>query len=437
MKHRHTPANIVMTALVVILLGSELRAQEQWEITSSLTRGIFGAAAVEVNGQIYVLGGYHDSVQSSVDWIQKFNPATGKLTNVAKMKKRRIYLFAAVSGNDIYYLGGELGGGGGGHQTTGILEKFNTVTNTVTAVDTNRKFNRISMTGVIQDSMLYLIGGEQIGSPGPPGTINPYLMEYNLNKKEITYNFTSMFSGNQIRSGQMAALRDEYIYVFGGAFNTVLSEVFRYHLPTRQLRRVYPNMLVPRAAGCSVVAQVSGEYMILGGFNEGAGALNTVEKFRLSDSTSIANQYIAPLNFRRKNFMTVSAAGYIYVFGGRNEFNQSVRAIERYQLFTDAEEEPQAQPELYLLGQNYPNPFNPVTTITYTIPVRSTVALTIYDALGSVISVLDEGGKEAGVYNLTWNAAGRSSGIYYYELRTVVQGGSGVFRQMRKMILLK
>lgn len=435
MKRKRFLPQVVMTLLVVMLSATPLRAEGQWEVAASLTRGYFGAAAVEVNGQIYVLGGYSDSVQSSVDWIQKFNPATGKLLPVAKMKKRRIYLFAAVSGTDIYYLGGELGGGG--HQTNGILEKYNTLTNTVTAVDTNRKFNRLSMTGVIQDSMLYLIGGEQIGSPGPPGTINPYLMEYNLNKKEIIYNFTTLFSGYQLRSGQMAALKDEYIYIFGGAFNTVLSEVYRYHLPSRQLRRIYPNMLVPRAAGCSAVAPAQGEYMIIGGFNESAGALNTVEKFRLSDSTSIANQYIAPLNFKRKNFMTVTAGGYIYVFGGRNEFNQSVRAIERFQLFTDAEEETGVLPELYSLGQNYPNPFNPSTSFSFTLPVRSTVSLRVYDALGSVVSVIDEGDREAGVYHHTWNAAGLPSGIYYYELRALPAQAGELYRQIRKMILLK
>lgn len=427
--------NVLMAMSIVIMLSTGLRAQGMWEVTTSLTRGIFGAAAVEVNGQIYVLGGYHDSVQSSVDWIQKFNPATGKLTNVAKMKKKRIYLFAAVSGTDIYYLGGELGGGG--HQANGILEKFNTLTNTVTPVDTNRKFNRLSMTGVIRDSMLYLIGGEQIGSPGPPGTLNPYVIEYNLNKKEIINNFTSMFSGNQLRSGQMAALKDEYIYIFGGAFNTVLSEVYRYHLPTHQLRRIFPNMLVPRAAGCSAVAPAQGEYMILGGFNEGAGALNTVEKFQLNDSTSIANQYIAPLNYKRKNFMTASSGGFIYVFGGRNEFNQPVRAIERFQLFTDAEEELETFPELYSLGQNYPNPFNPATSFSYTLPMRSSVSLRVYDALGSVVSVVDEGSREPGAYQFTWNAAGLPSGIYYYELRAMPAGPGEPFRQIRKMILLK
>ncbi|MCC6548825.1 MAG: T9SS type A sorting domain-containing protein [Ignavibacteriaceae bacterium] len=425
---------LLIAAAVIIILSSRLQAQGQWEVVSSLSRGLFGAAAVEVNGQIYVLGGYSDSVQSSVDWIQKFNPLTGKLTNVARMKKRRIYLFAAVSGTDIYYLGGELSSSG--HQANGILEKFNTLNNTVTAVDTNKKFNRLAMTGLIRDSMLYLIGGEQIGSSGSPGTINPYLMEYSLNKKEITYNYTSMFSGYQLRSGQMAALRDEYIYIFGGAFNTVLSEVYRYHIPARQLRRVYPNMLVPRAFGCSALVPSTGEYMLLGGFNESTFALNTVEKFRLSDSTSIANSYIASLNFRRKSFMTASSGGFIYVFGGRNDFNQPVRSIERFQIFTGAEE-PGVLPELYSLGQNYPNPFNPATRFSYTIPARSTVSLTVYDALGSVVSVIDEGNREPGVYEYVWNGVGLPSGIYYCELRALPAVGGDYFRQIRKMILLK
>jgi hypothetical protein len=70
------------------------------------------------------------------------------------------------------------------------------------------------------------------------------------------------------------------------------------------------------------------------------------------------------------------------------------------------------------LFQNYPNPFNPSTTIEYSISNSSFINLTIYDALGRVVTVLVDEEKSAGTYWLNFNAANLSSGIYIYTLRT-------------------
>ncbi|MFO7524856.1 MAG: LamG-like jellyroll fold domain-containing protein, partial [Ignavibacteriaceae bacterium] len=89
----------------------------------------------------------------------------------------------------------------------------------------------------------------------------------------------------------------------------------------------------------------------------------------------------------------------------------------------------------YTLSQNYPNPFNPVTTIKYQIPHRSNVLLKVYDIIGNEIAELVNEEQEAGFYNIDFNAARLSSGVYFYRLSAA--GGEGDFIQTKKLILLK
>jgi hypothetical protein len=85
----------------------------------------------------------------------------------------------------------------------------------------------------------------------------------------------------------------------------------------------------------------------------------------------------------------------------------------------------------FILEQNYPNPFNPSTAITFSLPSKAFVTLKVYDVLGNEVAVLVNEEKPAGVYEMNFNAAGLSSGIYFYKLQ------AGSFIDTRKMILMK
>ena len=85
----------------------------------------------------------------------------------------------------------------------------------------------------------------------------------------------------------------------------------------------------------------------------------------------------------------------------------------------------------FVLKQNYPNPFNPTTTIRFSIPQAGNVNLSIYNILGEKVAVLTNGYKQAGNYEVTFNAGSLSSGIYFYRLK------AGNFMQIKKMILTK
>ena len=83
------------------------------------------------------------------------------------------------------------------------------------------------------------------------------------------------------------------------------------------------------------------------------------------------------------------------------------------------------------LKQNYPNPFNPGSTISFSIPSSGLVSLKVYDALGKEVAVLLNEVKEAGSYNVNFNAENLSSGIYLYKIQ------SDIYTATKKMLLLK
>jgi hypothetical protein len=95
----------------------------------------------------------------------------------------------------------------------------------------------------------------------------------------------------------------------------------------------------------------------------------------------------------------------------------------------------------FYLHQNYPNPFNPTTKIKFSIPSNKNplpgvargglVTLKVYDILGKEVAVLVNEEKSPGEYEVNFNAANLSSGVYFYQLK------SGDFIQNKKMILLK
>ena len=94
-------------------------------------------------------------------------------------------------------------------------------------------------------------------------------------------------------------------------------------------------------------------------------------------------------------------------------------------------------PDDFKLNQNYPNPFNPTTTIEYTLPIASTVTISIYNVMGQeVATILPLQDKPAGTYRVNWDGLDRSgnqvaSGTYFYSMRF------GNFTKTKQMTFMK
>jgi|GEM_PF-1231928 len=91
----------------------------------------------------------------------------------------------------------------------------------------------------------------------------------------------------------------------------------------------------------------------------------------------------------------------------------------------------------FSLEQNYPNPFNPKTTIHYTLSTAALVTLKVYDVLGREIATLfNNENKDAGKFEVQFDASNVSSGIYFYRL-SVTQLGKLRYTETKKFVVMK
>ncbi len=94
-------------------------------------------------------------------------------------------------------------------------------------------------------------------------------------------------------------------------------------------------------------------------------------------------------------------------------------------------------PKVFALKQNYPNPFNPVTNIKFDIPKRSNVVLRVYDVTGRMVSEIYNGLSDPGEYTADFDAVMLSSGVYYYEITANTPNGGVIFKDVKKMVVVK
>jgi hypothetical protein len=151
------------------------------------------------------------------------------------------------------------------------------------------------------------------------------------------------------------------------------------------------------------------------------------------------------LTDKRHWMATAHYKGGLYALGGMDTTEFAVDIVEEIvpQGTSDVNNE-SGIPEGYSLMQNYPNPFNPETKIEFRISDLGFVSLKVYDILGNEIATLVNEDKPAGKYEVTFDASGLTSGIYFYTLRTgntsigSLDGQAGqVFSETKKMILLR
>jgi len=98
-------------------------------------------------------------------------------------------------------------------------------------------------------------------------------------------------------------------------------------------------------------------------------------------------------------------------------------------------------PTSYKLHNAYPNPFNPSTCLTYSIPEKAQVSLTIFDVLGRQVKVLVDSEKSAGTHSVIWNGFNDSgiimaSGTYLVQMR-IVKNHRTEFIASQKLNLIK
>ena len=155
--------------------------------------------------------------------------------------------------------------------------------------------------------------------------------------------------------------------------------------------------------GFEIQRKANSEYERIG-FVEGNGTTTELQNYTFRDENVNAGSYY----YRLKQMD----------FDGTFEYSGEI-AVEV------------SQPADYFLSQNYPNPFNPSTKISYAIAEDIDVTLKVFDVLGNEVATLINENQPAGNYDITFDAANLSSGVYYYTLQ------AGEFTSTKKLMLMK
>ncbi|MCF8414162.1 MAG: C10 family peptidase, partial [Melioribacteraceae bacterium] len=100
-------------------------------------------------------------------------------------------------------------------------------------------------------------------------------------------------------------------------------------------------------------------------------------------------------------------------------------------VISDLEKITEAIPEEWKLFQNFPNPFNPTTQIRFSVKEEGNTKLVVYNLLGQEITILFDKFATPGNYDVSFDASGLESGMYFYRLF------SGSYLETRKMLLIK
>lgn len=425
---------IIKIILVFIFACNISHAQwDNWQIKGQMKYPVSGGKAVVNNSKIYILGGYSDSLQAIVKWIQEYNPLTGRWRIVGEMNAERRWFQANFYNDSLFIFGGETNDSLKSYQ----LEVWNFEDNTTTVLSTNKEFDRVYSTGFIHNGGIVIVGGYAY-SRGLE-TVLPYITKYQFSTDGFYVVDDTSYQMSELPIQQMGIKVDTIFYLFGGMHNGVLYNYDVINLSDNYFRQIFDNREIsPRAAGAAVFLNQRGVYLI-GGYNEESlpYSLSSVEIISMEWDNTAAKESGPELNFPRRNLMAVTYGDEIYVFGGENEEYNIVSEIEVLSgEVTSRSENLDSFTNDFILHQNYPNPFNPETKISYSLNDSKKITLDIFNSLGEKVYQLYKGASPPGSFNLTWNGKNEKgvqlpSGIYFYRL------SAGDQQITKKMLLLR
>jgi len=421
--------------LVLFLLFTGICSAQlsSWEYYDSMPKPVAGGEILnDTNSEnLYIFGGYSDSLQANVNWIQIFDPSA-KSWNLDSMSTARYGLVADNFNNLAYFYGGIWDES---NDYSGI-ERWGVDFTDETIFNFNKNFNRIFSTGHIIGDVFYIIGGNSL--PGTSSDTLSYIVEYDLSALNVKNQIESIFINGDLPEQQMSEVYNNDIFIFGGVINGISQNIYKFNIIDHTLEELEIKLLQPRAGGKAIIGTESNQIFIIGGYNEDSQAINTVEVFSIDgDQYEISEG--PPLQEARYNFMSGYSNGRLYIFGGFDAEQNVISSIEILSEQVTTASDQTSGTELlkdFSLEQNYPNPFNPVTKIQYKIPQQKTqnstyVTITVFDILGNKIETLFEGRKTAGKYEINFDAGKYPSGIYYYQLK------SEKVLLTKKMLLIK
>lgn len=403
--------------LLILLLSFSAFAQittQQWVNMGRMLVPVSYAQAVVKDSLIYVIGGYSDSSRNFINLIQEYNPRVNKWRIAGTLLARRGSFYAGVYKDSIFAVGGYTGGGGatGGPLLRNGIEFWKPSTGNSMVWKVNEWFNRYYFSGATIDNRVFLFGGSGRLEKVPN---DHYVIEINLLTGAVSYSNDSLFQFGPFPSSQMSVVVNGTVYLFGGFVEGLIASVYAFNPDSRKMKKLAFRMAEPRIEGAVVYAGQN-EVILIGGQSESSLGQNSTTIYTVNGD-SIVPRIGPPLLTGRQAFAAVRYKSSVYIFGGRDRFQHTVSNVERLDIGTSVDKDPELIPGGFVLHDNYPNPFNPSTNIKIDLASYGTVRIVIFDILGRTIKEITRGEYAPGSYTFTWSADDASgatvpSGVY-------------------------
>ena len=403
------------------------------------TKSLAGGSASYIRGDtgwLYYIGGDQDFTGNMTARNEVYNTVTNTWTVKAPCPTTIEYTSGAVLKDTLYIVAGMVNSYFSSE--TAVVQKYNIRTNTwSTGVSVPQALAGNKAVGY-QDSVIICIGGMNAGGSNAVNSV------YVFNSNTNTWRTGTVLPA-ALCSGALTVVGDTLFYIGGGSsyfsgyVNTVYKGVF--------------NATNKATITWTTAAAYSGQNRWrfdaapwgTKGIIVGAGSTGTT--FGSSNECYImtANTWSAAPNMPQAvgsagvgSIIYSTGVGKFIVASGE-DYPGNPYTVNNCQIYTDtvlvitgiSNGNSNNVPKSFALSQNYPNPFNPSTIIEYQLPKSGNVSLVVYDLTGSKVQTLEDGFKQAGSYQISFNASNLSSGVYFYKLT------AGDFVSTKKMTLIK
>jgi N-acetylneuraminic acid mutarotase len=290
-----------------------------WSMVAPLPTANQAAAAVGLDGRIYVVGGSDNSC-GIYDSVNVYDPATNGWTAGAAMPTARAQVVAGAIDGKIYAATGFTACPG---NPTGANEVYDPSTNAWTA-KTSCPVARIAGTGAVIDNLFYVVGGDDSTQP--------------LNRNDVYNAATDTWSMRApiptARENAGCAVLNGLLYVIGGQNNSGILQSVQAYDPITDAWTEKAPLPVPLGETPGMAATLNGRIYVCGGRLPGDQISSAVYVYDPgSDSWSQVSSLPTP---RRLN-ATAGANGELYVVGGNQTSAASATAeVDRFTPFGPA-----------------------------------------------------------------------------------------------------
>lgn len=140
-----------------------------WAVKASMPTARAFAAAVAINGRLYVVGGTTNNTSSGYTGaLEVYDPATGRWSSKAPMPTPRQIFAANVVDGQIFAIGGDPGGGAAQTSANEVYDPNTSAWATATPMPAAR----YGMASSVIGAAIYIVGGAEGFGNGVPQTVN-------------------------------------------------------------------------------------------------------------------------------------------------------------------------------------------------------------------------------------------------------------------------